>query len=184
MHDDGDVEYSRYGLRELEEALARINRLKYPKNYANLCAVYEQLSGKPADSLGSGQPSIPNSVARVDVEARHLLPAPNPVFVYFDWRGRISRKSYWLFGLLPAAILLFDRFVLFGLVGAWASWLVLFVGSVPSIMIDIKRSHDLSRSGWFTLLLFVPLLNIWPMIELGFIKGSDGVNRYGPPALW
>jgi uncharacterized membrane protein YhaH (DUF805 family) len=178
MHDDGDVEYSRYGLRELEEALARINRQKYPKNYANLCVAYEQLSGKPADSLGSAQLSIPNSVVK------RLEPPPNPFFVYFDWRGRISRKSYWLFGLLPAAILLFDRFVMLGLVGAWASWLVLCLGSVPSIMIDIKRSHDLGRSGWFTLLLFVPLLNIWPMIELGFIKGSDGVNRHGPPALW
>jgi uncharacterized membrane protein YhaH (DUF805 family) len=178
MHDDGDVEYSRYGLAELEEALARINRQKYPKNYANLCAAYEQLTGNPVDSFGSAPPSS------VDLEAKHLVSAPNPLSVYFHWRGRISRKSYWLFGLLPAAILLMDRFVLLGLVDAWASWLMLFVGSAPSIMIDIKRSHDLGRSGWFTLLLFVPLLNIWPLIELGFIKGNDGVNRYGPPALW
>jgi hypothetical protein len=44
MHDDGDIEYSRYSLSELEEALAGINRHKYPKNYANLRSAYEQIT--------------------------------------------------------------------------------------------------------------------------------------------
>ena len=108
---------------------------------------------------------------------------PSPTYIYFDWHGRISRKSYWLFGLLPAALYLLDRFVLSGL-GAWASWLILLAILVPSAMINIKRSHDRGRTGWFTLLLLVPLLNLWPLIELGFVEGTDGDNRYGPPALW
>ena len=39
---DGDIDYSRFTFRELEEALAGINRQRYPKNYANLRAAYEQ----------------------------------------------------------------------------------------------------------------------------------------------
>ena len=41
---DGDIDYSRYGLSELEEALAGINHKLYPKNYANLRAAYQQLT--------------------------------------------------------------------------------------------------------------------------------------------
>ena len=43
MH-DGNIDYSRYGLPELEEALAGINRQRYPQNYANLCSAYQQLT--------------------------------------------------------------------------------------------------------------------------------------------
>lgn len=41
---DGDIDYSRYGLSELEEALAEINHQRYPKNYANLRYAYQQLT--------------------------------------------------------------------------------------------------------------------------------------------
>jgi uncharacterized membrane protein YhaH (DUF805 family) len=33
------------------------------------------------------------------------------------------------------------------------------------------------------LLLLVPIIGaIWFLIELGFLKGTDGPNRFGPPA--
>jgi hypothetical protein len=46
MH-DGDIDYSKYTLLELEEALAGINRHQYPRNYANLRSAYEQLTANP-----------------------------------------------------------------------------------------------------------------------------------------
>lgn len=42
---DGDIDYSTSTLLELEEALAGINRQRYPKNYANLRSAYEQRTG-------------------------------------------------------------------------------------------------------------------------------------------
>jgi uncharacterized membrane protein YhaH (DUF805 family) len=50
----------------------------------------------------------------------------------------------------------------------------------PGIAILIKRSHDRDRSGWFILLFLVPLLNLWPLIELLFLRGTIGSNRFGP----
>lgn len=35
------------------------------------------------------------------------------------------------------------------------------------------------RSGWFALLYGVPIVNIWPLMELGFLKGTVGENRLG-----
>ena len=54
MRDDGDIDYSRYTLRELEEALAGINKLRYPKNYANLRSAYERVTGHRAETHGPG----------------------------------------------------------------------------------------------------------------------------------
>jgi uncharacterized membrane protein YhaH (DUF805 family) len=50
----------------------------------------------------------------------------------------------------------------------------------PGIAILIKRSHDRDRSGWFILLFLVPFLNLWPLIELLFLRGTIGSNRFGP----
>ena len=30
------------------------------------------------------------------------------------------------------------------------------------------------------LLLFVPLVNLWPVVELLFLRGTVGPNQYGP----
>jgi uncharacterized membrane protein YhaH (DUF805 family) len=51
------------------------------------------------------------------------------------------------------------------------------------IVINIKRIHDRNRIGWFLLLGLIPFVNIWVMIELGFLKGSEGSNDYGDDPL-
>jgi len=53
----------------------------------------------------------------------------------------------------------------------------------PSIVICIKRLHDPDHAGWFYLLFFVPLVNIWIGIELYFLRGTEGANRFGPDPL-
>jgi hypothetical protein len=48
---DGDIDYSRYTLLELEEALAGINKQQYPRNHANLCSSYERLKKSPGEAF-------------------------------------------------------------------------------------------------------------------------------------
>ena len=38
---DGEIDYSKYTLCDLQEALATIDRDRYPKNYSNLITAYE-----------------------------------------------------------------------------------------------------------------------------------------------
>ena len=45
---DGDIDYSRYTLIELEEALAGINENLYPRNFENLRFAYESDGGNGA----------------------------------------------------------------------------------------------------------------------------------------
>ena len=62
--------------------------------------------------------------------------------------------------------------------------LVIGVGiCVGSWMLIIRRLHDLNKSGWFALLLLVPIIDFFFALYLLFVKGTDGPNDYGPDPL-
>ena len=44
----------------------------------------------------------------------------------------------------------------------------------------VRRLNDLDRTGWLSLLMLVPLLNLILALYLIFARGNDGANRYGP----
>jgi uncharacterized membrane protein YhaH (DUF805 family) len=53
---------------------------------------------------------------------------------------------------------------------------------IPIIIVYIKRFHDRDKSGWWVLIGLIPVIGaIWLLIELGFLKGTPGPNRFGPP---
>ena len=68
---------------------------------------------------------------------------------------------------------------------AWIGYLVyIIVGMWITITISIKRFHDRGKSGWWILIMFIPLIGpLWWLIELGFFRGDPGPNAYGPPAV-
>ena len=54
----------------------------------------------------------------------------------------------------------------------------------PSLAVYTKRWHDHNKSGWWTLILFVPAIGpIWMLVELGFLPGTIGPNRFGSDPL-
>lgn len=48
----------------------------------------------------------------------------------------------------------------------------------------IKRLHDLWKSGWLSVLTFVPLISIGMLIWCGFFTGTSWENQYGDNPLW
>jgi uncharacterized membrane protein YhaH (DUF805 family) len=51
-------------------------------------------------------------------------------------------------------------------------------------MLHIKRFHDRGKSGWWVLILFIPVIGFfWAIIDLGILQGDPGDNRFGPPAV-
>jgi uncharacterized membrane protein YhaH (DUF805 family) len=110
---------------------------------------------------------------------------------YFSPHGRISRSQYWLRFALPVTVV---YVILIGLVSALAAsgntaaagifyvlW-VIFALAVfwPNLAILIKRSHDRNWPWPFILIMMVPLVQFWPLIEIGFLRGTIGGNRFGP----
>ena len=112
--------------------------------------------------------------------------------VLFSLSGRISRSEYWLKGTLimlaftvPYTLLVefgprsYGARVLFIILGVWSFW--------PWLAILLKRWHDRDRSAWWLLTLLIPFLGsfflIWILIEVWFLKGTDGTNRFGQDPL-
>ena len=109
---------------------------------------------------------------------------------YFSPEGRVNRKQWWLWLVLPFTVIS----ILLGFVDMATgnynpeSGIGLFSGIfallslIPAIIVHIKRFHDRDKSGWCVLIVLIPIIGaIWLLIELGFLKGTLGPNRFGPP---
>lgn len=109
----------------------------------------------------------------------------------FSAQGRIRRSEYWLWGIgvsIVLGIILVAAAVLtggdshhmspiFGLVYL----VVLVLGAWTGINLQIKRWHDRDKSGWWVLIVFVPVIGgLWVLIECGFLDGTQGPNKFGP----
>lgn len=111
--------------------------------------------------------------------SRHL----NRVVKWLFASGRIARGRFWLLAL-SGSIIFFALFTslesLFG-TGTGLTWFLYAPFYWLMLVISIQRYHDLGKSGWWLLLLLIPLIGlIWVPIELGFRKGISEHNRYGP----
>jgi uncharacterized membrane protein YhaH (DUF805 family) len=48
------------------------------------------------------------------------------------------------------------------------------------IVVQIKRWHDLDKSGAWILINFIPFFGpLWTLIQCGFVRGTEGENQYG-----
>ena len=122
----------------------------------------------------------------------------------FSFEGRTNRSAYWLKWTLPYVVVMVVLAVIgsmfagptdaygmplnppgtmsmiisaiTGLVGLIALW--------PNLGVAAKRWHDRDKSGWWTLIILVPIIgSIWMLVECGFLKGTDGPNRFGDDPL-
>jgi len=118
----------------------------------------------------------------------------------FGFRGRITRAKFWLVAL---AIFVVELILFAALVGNAAmranpqaalaaigpvAGIVFLIFAVVvtwiSLAVAVKRYHDRDKSGWWLLIIFVPVIGgLWYLIECGFLRGSEGHNNYGPDPL-
>ncbi|MFA4944982.1 MAG: DUF805 domain-containing protein [Lentisphaeria bacterium] len=116
---------------------------------------------------------------------------PEPMTIgraLFSFQGRMRRRDYWLKGflvLLPLGIL--NNILAYGVDddGARVVAMVIGIASMwPGFALVVKRLHDRNRSGWFAATLLIPFANIvfgiWILIEVWFLRGTVGPNRFGP----
>ena len=93
--------------------------------------------------------------------------------------GRFSRSQFAFFYFIPILItvamsLLMQTSLIFGIIAVpWFLFQVFLV-----IVAGIRRLHDLNRSGWYILFVFVPLANIVIMLSMLFELGKVKGNRW------
>ena len=67
------------------------------------------------------------------------------------------------------------------IISIWSVYLLLIWISIAAY---IKRLHDLDKSGWWSLIMFLPLFWFWLLIYCGFFKWTPWENRFWNNPLW
>jgi uncharacterized membrane protein YhaH (DUF805 family) len=102
---------------------------------------------------------------------------------YVNFSGRAARSEYWfwiVFYLLAVVgTLAIDTMIGFRLTLSIFAIAVL----LPTIAVQVRRLHDLDRTGWWILLHFVPLVGAIVLIIWYCMRGREGPNRFGPDPL-
>lgn len=96
-----------------------------------------------------------------------------------DFSGRARRKEYWMFSLF--------QFIFASLIGVvdnflgtnMLSFAYLAISIFPVLAVTTRRFHDIGKSGWMLLILFIPIAG-WVWFEiLMSLNGDKGENKYG-----
>lgn len=110
-------------------------------------------------------------------------------YLYGSFDGRIGRQSFWIGHVVLIAISAAVHVVVGGIfgmegIGRAIAGIITLVLIYPSLAVDVKRLHDRGKTGWWILLLLVPIVGfIWFVVELGCLRGTAGANRYGEDPL-
>lgn len=101
---------------------------------------------------------------------------------YFNFEGRARRKEYWMFVLFNIII----SWGLYGLSFALGSSTLYilamiygFLVMIPGLAVTVRRLHDAGYSGWYVLVLLIPIIGAFWLIILTCFDSQDGVNKWG-----
>lgn len=135
--------------------------------------------------------------------------APRSIMqLWFGFSGRINRAKYWLISLINAALMIIGVGLVLagGSVAALVVFGLIFLAAfVSGLSVAVRRLHDRNKTGWWVVLFYVvpsiltsaethvggelilgligAVISIWALIELGFLRGTNGPNTYGPDPL-
>lgn len=127
---------------------------------------------------------------------------------YANFKGRSTRKEYWLFALIHGLIAMTWLTIACKVaeIAPFASdfekamdakygftyytreeklfFLLFFVYLIalllPSLAYCVRRLHDAGFSGWMFFIVFVPIAGIIALIVLFALPSKPGINKYGP----
>lgn len=151
--------------------------------------------GNTIPAVSVAQPSVQAPIYSTQPESKSEIKMTFSQ-ILFSFKGRIPRSTYWTF-LLPMGIIglalqyitdpaLRTVIVIDPYAGVYIGklyLLYLLLTIYPGLAIIVKRIHDRNRSAWFLLVFLIPIVGLWPAIEIPFLKGTTGPNKYGNDPL-
>ena len=117
----------------------------------------------------------------------------------FSFQGRIGRKTFWMTTLALVGVSIVVQFGMIMALGGFEAMtdpqagadlnpivmvpFVVFIVAITwcGLALHVKRWHDRDKSGWMVLVNLIPVIGpFWGIIVAGFLKGTEGDNRFGP----
>lgn len=93
---------------------------------------------------------------------------------YANFNGRAGRPEFWWFMLACFIVAFVLGLFNMNMLALLFNLAVL----VPSLAVGARRLHDIGKSGWFQLLVLVPLIG-WLVLLYWFVQPTAGPNEYG-----
>ncbi len=104
----------------------------------------------------------------------------------FAINGRLGRCRYLAYSLATSMVFTLAALIIGATIAVVAPSLVFlsiafYIPAVAySFILTIRRLNDMNKSGWLSLLLLLPIVNLLFMLWLVFWPGSAGSNHHGP----
>ncbi len=106
---------------------------------------------------------------------------------YADFTGRARRKEYWMYTLFTIFVVIGLSIVdeVAGLNKATdglspLSTLYSLAVLIPGLAVIVRRLHDIGKSGWWLLIMLIPLIGSLVLLVFMVREGDRGANKYGP----
>jgi len=98
---------------------------------------------------------------------------------YINFSGRSNRGEFW-WAYLAIIIISIVTIVIDAVTGVPVLNMIWSLATlVPGIAMGIRRLHDINRSGWWYLLVFVPVVGIIVLIVWWCKEPDAGPNQFG-----
>lgn len=101
---------------------------------------------------------------------------------YTTFSGRAARPEYWywvLFTVIAGIVFIVIQYAISVTGGQVLSWIFDLATIIPSIAVAARRLHDTDRSGWWQLLVLIPIIG-WILLLVWFCQpGTQDTNRFG-----
>jgi len=107
----------------------------------------------------------------------------------FRFEGRVGRAEHWRTAIVATVAETMLNAAVFNPAGGERDQVAILLGVLATTVIvaitlttTVKRWHDRGKSGVWLPIIFIPVVGAsWAFIELGFLPGITGPNRYGWP---
>lgn len=93
---------------------------------------------------------------------------------YADFNGRAKRPEYWWFALFTFLVTIALSMVSDIVSGIFSLAIIL-----PTIAAAARRLHDTDRSGWWQLIVLLPIIGVIVLIVFLAQEGSSESNQFG-----
>lgn len=106
---------------------------------------------------------------------------------YANFSGRARRQEYWMFVLIWVLIVISIGFIdslteeYLGFTwGSIAAVILLLITIIPWLALNVRRFHDIGKSGGYLFINLIPIVGrIWYIVLMA-TAGNNFSNKYGP----
>lgn len=102
---------------------------------------------------------------------------------YVDFTGRSSRSENWWWCLFYAIVYVVSLTLDIASDSGLLTLITALGMLLPTLAVQVRRLHDLDKSGWWLLITLIPLIGFIVALVWFCSKGTEGDNRYGSDPL-